>query len=266
MNEQQTGEGGHPVVPMRATEDAGGGHRHPSESGPPPASPEDAGARERAAAALRRLGNAIVGYESDPALLEQLAARGDAIATEIELGTPRSRPVEAIKRRLWETRPPDGGAMQHFAECFVSGPANPMGVAIEVRRDGEEAVAETTLGPAFEGAPKRAHGGITAAIVDDVMGYVLALHRTPAYTGSLTVKYLAPVPIGEPLEIRARLVRREGRKLFIEARMRQVDGDTIDLCLGEGVFVAIDPERLGIPPGTLPDLEDLPSEGPEGSY
>lgn len=231
-------------------------HRHPEEAVPPPVSEEEGAARERVAAALRRLGNAIVGYECDPALLEQIAARAATIAAGVELGTPRTRPVELIKRKLWETAPPDGGAMRHFAECFVSGPANPMGIAIQVRREGDEAVAETRLGPAFEGAPKRAHGGVTAAIFDDVMGYVLALHRTPAYTGSLTVHYHAPVPIGEPLEIRARLADRDGRKLRIEGRMRLADGDGSVICRSEGLFVAIDPERLGIAPGTLPVLDD----------
>lgn len=257
MNDDQPGI--HPDDEGRGQQ--GGGkrteplHTHPAEFGPPPPSVEETAARERAAAALRRLGNAIVGHECDPALLEQVAARADAIASEVELGTPRSRQVESIKRRLWETAPPDGGALQHFAECFVSGPANPMGVAIRVRREGDEAVAETRLGPAFEGAPKRAHGGITAAIFDDVMGYVLALDRTPAYTGRLQVNYRAPVPIGEPLEIRAGLRQREGRKIVVGARMRLLDGDGEIISDAEGLFVAIPPERLGIAPGVLPPAE-----------
>lgn len=231
-------------------------HYHAAEDGPPPTPPEVMAARERAAGALRRLGNALVGHECDPAVLEQIAARADAIAADVELGTPRSRPIESIKRRLWETAPPDGGAMSHFPECFVSGRANPMGVAIEVRREGQEAVADVRLGPAFEGAPKRAHGGVTAAIFDDVMGYVLALHRTPAYTGRLTINYRAPVPIGEVLEVRARQVERSGRKLFVAGEMRLAGKpDHPVIADADGLFVAIPPERLGIAPGTLPPAD-----------
>jgi acyl-coenzyme A thioesterase PaaI-like protein len=201
------------------------------------------GPRERAAAALRRLGHAVVGHECDPEVLEQVAIRADRIAAEVELGTPRSRPVEQMKRRLWETPPPDGGHMSHFPECVVSGKANPMGIAMDVRREGEEAVAMVRLGPAFEGAPKRAHGGVTAAVFDDVMGYVLVLLRTPAYTGELTVRYHAPVPVREQLSVRARLLRREGRKLWMASEM--TCGDEL-LCEAEGLFIAIPPERLGI--------------------
>jgi acyl-coenzyme A thioesterase PaaI-like protein len=209
----------------------------------PPEPPEVLQARKRAAAALRRLGHAVVGHQCDPALLEQVAVRADRIAAEVELGTPRSRPISDIKRRLWETPPPDGGRMSHFDECVVSGGANPMGVGIEVRREGDEAVADLRLGPAFEGAPKRAHGGIVAAVFDDVMGYVLMLHRTPAYTGRLEVRYRAPVPIGADLTCRARLRERDGRKLLITSSMHA--GDEL-LCEAEGLFVAIPPERLGI--------------------
>jgi acyl-coenzyme A thioesterase PaaI-like protein len=114
-----------------------------------------------------------------------------------------------------------------------------------VHRDGMEAVARLRLGPAFEGAPRRAHGGTVAAIFDDVMGYVLVLHRTPAYTGQLTVRYHAPVPVGEEVTARARLQGRDGRKLRIGAEM--LVGDAV-VAEGQGVFVAIPPERLGIDP------------------
>jgi acyl-coenzyme A thioesterase PaaI-like protein len=137
--------------------------------------------------------------------------------------------------------------MSHFPECFVSGAANPMGVAIQVRREGEEAVADLTLGAAFEGAPQRAHGGIIAAVFDDIMGYVLSLLRTPAYTGRLTVNYRAPVQMGVELTARARLVERTGRKLRMTSELTHegiVVGDA------EGLFVAIPPERFAIPPAS----------------
>ncbi|MBA3372513.1 MAG: hypothetical protein M3493_08630 [Actinomycetota bacterium] len=160
-------------------------------------------AREQAAAALRRLGHAVVGHEADAALLLRIAELADSTAAGVETRTARSRPVEVMKRRLWEQPPADGAPMSHFPECVVSGQANPMGVGIHVRRDGEAAVAAFNLGPAFEGAPGRAHGGVVAAVFDDVMGYVLVVHRVPAFTGRLTVNYRAPVPLGVDLSVRA---------------------------------------------------------------
>lgn len=149
-----------------------------------------------------------------------------------------------MKREVWENRPGEGGSIDHFPDCIVSGPANPMGIGITVRRDGDDAVARVRLGAAFEGAPGRAHGGVVAAIFDDTMGLVLSIHSTPAYTGRLTVSYLAPVPVAEDLEFRARLVGRERRKLFIEGEAYH---DGVRLAEAEGLFVAIPPERLGLP-------------------
>jgi acyl-coenzyme A thioesterase PaaI-like protein len=203
--------------------------------------------RIRAATALRRLGHALVGHEADPDLLERIAELADRTAATVEEGTRRSRPIEAIKRRLWESPPPDGGPMGHFPECVVSGQGNPMGIALSVRRVGDEALATVSLGPAFEGAPGRAHGGVVAAVFDDVMGYVLQLTRTPAYTGRLTVSYRAPVPLGRDLHVRGWLVHRSGRKLTINAEMSD-NGELISEA--EGLFIAIPPERLGLPPET----------------
>lgn len=205
-------------------------------------------ARMRAAVALRRLGHAVVGHNADPDLLDRVAEAAERTAAMVEQGQSRSRPIESIKRRLWEDPPADGAEMSHFPECVVSGQANPMGVAINVRRDGDEAAADFTLGAAFEGAPARAHGGIVAAIFDDVMGYVLALHRTPAFTGRLTVHYRAPVPMGRAMSVRARLVDRSGRKLSMTSEMRLADdADQSVVCEAEGLFIAIPPERLGLP-------------------
>ena len=199
--------------------------------------------REAAAAALRRLGHAVVGHDCDPELLRRIATEAERIAGEVERGTPRSRPVETMKRRLWESPPPDGGPMSHFAECVVSGEANPMGIGIQPRRVGDEVIADFNLGAAFEGAPRRAHGGVVSAIFDDIMGYVLVLERTPAYTGQMTVDYLAPVPIGVDLQARAWMVDRDGRKLRMRAEMTR-GGEVIGAATG--LFIAIPPERLGI--------------------
>jgi acyl-coenzyme A thioesterase PaaI-like protein len=205
---------------------------------------ESPSTRDAAAAALRRLGHAVVGHDVDTALLAEIAAFADRKAAQVETGRSRSRPIQDMKRRLWEAPPPDGAAMSHFPECVVSGSANPMGIAISVRRHGEEAVASFNLGNAFEGAPRRAHGGVVAAVFDDVMGYVLVLHRVPAFTGRLTVHYRAPTPVGLDVTVRARLRKRDGRKLYMEAEMRH-EGDLI--ADAEGLFIAIPRDRLGLP-------------------
>jgi acyl-coenzyme A thioesterase PaaI-like protein len=199
--------------------------------------------RARAAAALRRLGHALSGHEADADLLERVAAAADRVAEDLEAAPSRSRDLLELKRRMFEVDVADGERIVHFDECFVSGPWNPLGIAIDVHRDGDEAVARVELGPAFEGAPGRSHGGIVAAIFDDVLGYLLTFTRTPGFTGELTVRYLAATPIGQPLEFRSRLVSREGRKLFCEAEARVADGGEV-VARAQAVFVAIAADRM----------------------
>jgi acyl-coenzyme A thioesterase PaaI-like protein len=203
----------------------------------------DFAARVRAASALRRFGHSFVGHHVDRALFDEVADTVEGWIERFDAQPVRYRPIDDMKRGIYGTRPEDGETMDHFPDCVVSGKANPMGIAIEVHRDGEDAVVRVTLGEAFEGAPSRAHGGVVAAVFDDAMGFVLGMLSAPAFTGELTIRYLAPTPVGDEIEFRARLRERVGRKLYIEAEATD-DGETI--ATAEGLFICIPRERLGL--------------------
>lgn len=200
--------------------------------------------RDACATAVRRLGHAIVGRDVDDAVLDRIAGFIDEVLPAIEKASPRAHPADDMKRRMFQTVPADGQSLEHYPDCIVSGPANPMGIALTCLREGAEAVATVTLGAAFEGAPGRAHAGVVAAVFDDVMGFVLSMVQTPAYTGRLTVSYLAPTPLATPLEFRAHVRNREGRKLWI-AGEALVRGERF--AAAEGLFIAIPIERFGGP-------------------
>jgi acyl-CoA thioesterase FadM len=57
----------------------------------------------------------------------------------------------------------------------------------------------------------------------------------------LSVRYERPVPIEEPLEMRARLVDRERRKLFITAECRA--GETV-VATCKAIYITVDPSRF----------------------
>ena len=198
-------------------------------------------ARARAAAALRRLGHSLMSHEADEELLERVASAAHRVADDLDASPDRQRDLLELKRRMFEVDVSHGDAVSHFDECFVSGPHNPLGIAVDVHREGDEAVARVELGPAFEGAPGRSHGGIVAAIFDDVMGYLLTLHQKPGFTGELKVRYQAATPIGQPLEFRARAVDFEGRKLFATAEA-YAEGEVV--ASAEGVFIVIELDRI----------------------
>ena len=204
---------------------------------PSPADP----ARVRAAESVRRLGHALHAHDVDEATLTRIADAAESVIATIDATPVRLRDEAALRRQMWHEAVPDGAVIDHFEDCFVTGRENALGIGVEVVREGEEAVGRVVLGPAFEGAPGRAHGGVVAAIFDDVLGCLLNIRETPAYTGELTVRYLAATPIGVPLTFRAWVQDVEGRKLDIvgDAHAGPEGGEQVHVATGRGRFIAI---------------------------
>ena len=198
-------------------------------------------ARIEAAGVLRRFGHAIVAHEVDDETFSRIIAEVESLTATVEATPDRVRVPLDMVHAVFVLPPPDGRGRTNFPDDIVTGKANPLGMAADITREGEVAVLRTKLGPAFEGAPGRAHGGTVAALIDEVMGFVLSINSTPAYTARLTVNYRAPTPLGVELEIRARLRSRHGRKLHIEADAHS--GTTL-VAQGEALFIAVDPESF----------------------
>lgn len=198
-------------------------------------------ARLEAAGALRRLGHAIVAHQVSDDLFDHITEQAETLLGAVEGAPDRIRAPLDMVHAVFVVPPPDGRGRTNFADDVVTGKANPLGIAADITREGDVAVLRTTLGPAFEGAPGRAHGGVVAALIDDVMGFVLSINATPAYTGRLTVTFRAPTPLGVELEMRARLHSRHGRKLRIEADAHH--GTTL-IAHGQGLFITVDPESF----------------------
>jgi acyl-coenzyme A thioesterase PaaI-like protein len=197
--------------------------------------------RRDTATALRDLNHAFVAHDRDGDGLRELQAAAAAQADAMRRGPRRDR--LALMRKARESLPegssfPAGGPGSGFEDRAVGGHANPTGVDVEVSYEGDEVIANVVLHRAFEGAPGRAHGGIVAAVFDDVTGFVIGRLGEPAFTGELTVRFVAPVPVEEPLEIRTRLEGRERRKLFITAEARA--GDTV-VATCKAIYITVDP-------------------------
>jgi acyl-coenzyme A thioesterase PaaI-like protein len=191
--------------------------------------------RTAAAKSLRDLIHSFAARDPDDDVLDDVGEAATGLARRIGQAPLRDR--AALMRKSDGPRMDGAG----FEDRAVGGSANPTGVDFDVRFEGEEVVADVVLRRAFEGAPGRAHGGIVAAAFDDITGFVIALIAEPAFTGELTVRYVAPVPVEQPLEIRARLDGRERRKLFITAEART--GDTV-VATCRAIYITVDPARF----------------------
>lgn len=177
--------------------------------------------RARAATALRRLGHALVGGEVGDDQLVALAETAEGWLSKLQEGAVRRRPADGLVTDvLGRATPGEGDAVEHFDDCPVSGPANPFSLPFTARRVGDGVVGQVTLGSAHEGAPGRSHGGVVAALFDDAFGFLTMTGRLTTYAGTLTVRYLGPTPLNQPLEVTCAFGKREGRRQHATAELR----------------------------------------------
>jgi len=181
--------------------------------------------RVDAALAMNRLSHALVGHRADPTVLRRIAQAARDLAGRIEQEPIRERGSELggsprFLQAVTEHRPlgevvEDGAFLDMFDDSPVSGSANPLSIGLKIGRDGQQAVGVVTLDRGWEGAPGRSHGGVVAACVDETLGGLLPILGEMAFTGELSLRYVSPCPLGVPLEFRAWLDRRDGRKLHL---------------------------------------------------
>lgn len=196
-------------------------------------------ARIQLGAAVRRLGHAVIGHEAELTTMLETVALLDRVSETFERGPSRSREFSQFSAAHDQDVPDHSRLTSHITRPG-SGPGSPHGLEMVVHRRGDRIEAEFTLGASHEGAPQRSHGGIVALAFDDAMGFVLNVIKVVAYTGQITVRYKAPTPLHEPLLVTAWLDRREGRKLFLEAELRQNGPDGPLLATSSALFIAID--------------------------
>jgi len=123
-----------------------------------------------------------------------------------------------------------------YAWCYGCGRLNKDGLHVKTRWEGEETVARFTPRPEHMAMPGYVYGGLLASLIDcHAMGTASAAtlrqagkdigeEPSPRFvTANLNVDYLKPTPLGPELEIRARAVQVDERKVRIEASVL-VDG------------------------------------------
>jgi acyl-coenzyme A thioesterase PaaI-like protein len=89
------------------------------------------------------------------------------------------------------------------------------------------------LGAAYEGPPGLVHGGVSAMILDQILGEAAGAGGKPGMTGTLTLTYRQGTPLGN-LRAEGRIDRSEGVKTWAKGRIIGPDGVTVE---AEGVFI-----------------------------
>jgi acyl-coenzyme A thioesterase PaaI-like protein len=196
-------------------------------------------ALERLSAAIRRISAVAVGRPLGDQFLAEAAEQLSGVADTLEAAAtegkrPRHQPsANTDPRLLFPTSP-------------VIGWANPVAPPAEFWAvEGEEGMKEirgrVTFDYPYEGPPTCVHGGVIAALFDEMLGSANIIANHAAMTGTLTVRYRKTTPLLAPLDLVARCTGTERRKVFAWGGIYR-DGELT--AEAEGIFIAMDPGRM----------------------
>lgn len=161
------------------------------------------------------------------------------IRTEVDEAEIRAvqAELEGLVARL-RTRQLDGPyAVNHRGRHWgntVVGVRNAVAPPLHVDRESTgRAWASFHLGAAYEGPPGLVHGGVSALVLDQMLGEATGAGGKPGMTASLTLTYRRPTRLGD-LRAEAWIERSEGLKTWARAHLCDAEGVTVE---AEGLFI-----------------------------
>ncbi|WP_237568163.1 PaaI family thioesterase [Mycolicibacterium lacusdiani] len=172
---------------------------------------------------VRELIDATIRTEVDADVVATAKAQIDAITARL-----RSAQLDGP----FGVRLSEGGQMPWGNP--VIGLRNPIAPPLVIRRSADGGIhTDFHLGAPYEGPPGHVHGGVSALILDHVLGEAASTAQNPRLTGTISMRYLRTTPLGD-LHAEARIVRTEGVKTFAVGHIADADGVTVE---AEGVFI-----------------------------
>lgn len=214
---------------------------------------EDVALRTRRAA-IAELGDALRGMveqasatEVPEDILRQVAAQVREAAIPLSRQTRTRAGLPAADDLL------GGFRMYNPVTGSGSGLAPPLHIEVA----GNAVVGTCTLGLAFEGPPTFAHGGVSAMLLDQLLGYATSAAGHPGMTVKLETRYRAPVPLQTRLRLTAEVSEVNGRRVTARGVIATAaEPDTV-LVEASGTFVGLRAEQAArLFGGVHPDAAD----------
>ncbi|SDT52664.1 hotdog domain-containing protein [Actinoplanes derwentensis] len=185
---------------------------------------------------------------------------GEALRLLVEHATATEAPTEEILRaaeRIRQAAAPLGDRVRGRFDTAsaddllggvrlynpVTGTGSAFAPPLKIHREGDVAIGVCTLGRAFEGPPSFAHGGVSAMLLDQILGYAVTVSGHPGMTVQLDTGYRAPVPLYTPLRLTASVTAVDGRRITATGTITTADEPTMLLVEATGVFVALRAEQ-----------------------
>lgn len=188
--------------------------------------PRNAGVDAAVAAARRVIDALLRSGDTSAAEMNEVADRLNHVADYLDEHAPD---VEQRMVDMWAGE----GYTRHDP---VTGPENAVAPPLHIFGRPDRSVGgEVTLGMAYQGPPGYVHGGVSALLLDQVLGVANGWAGKSGMTAQLTLRYRRVTPLFTPLAVDGRQVRTDGRKIYAEGSI-SAGGE---VCVeAEGLFVA----------------------------
>jgi acyl-coenzyme A thioesterase PaaI-like protein len=147
---------------------------------------------------------------------------------------PRERVMRGMPVLLHQLNPALPGV--EVVVGHDDGPEAMVAALVEGNPEGLTATAELTVDGLHEGPPDSVHGGTISFLMDCLLGVLVQATGIASVTGTLGLRYLQRTPLDQPLTLRARIVRRDGRKILTEGTVEHGEVRTAD---ATGLFIAV---------------------------
>ena len=171
----------------------------------------------------------------------------EAVAAALPLARALREKLQGPPRARWWQQDPgapmrSAGARRSFQDQSpLRGLLNPVAPPLAMDReegpDGLRLVGRVRLSRAYEGPPHGVHGGIVAALFDEMLGAAQNLAPPVGVTAKLEVRYRHVTPIEEDLRFDAWVEENRERRLTTRATCHAGETLTAD---ARGLFVRVD--------------------------
>jgi acyl-CoA thioesterase FadM len=214
-----------------------------------------------------RTGNRPAGVEVTDrrAAIEEL---GEALRALVELSVATEAGAQEIRRAAAEVRraavpladDTRGRTQLPTADDLLGGirmynPVSGVGSALAPPVHAEvldgTVVGTCTLGLVYEGPPRYAHGGVSAMLLDHMLGYATTASGHPGMTVGLELRYRAPVPLQAPLRLTGRVTEVRSRTVVAQGTIAAAAAPGEILVEATGTFVALNAEKARALFGTM---------------
>ena len=153
------------------------------------------------------------------------------------------------------------GKQKNSKDCIICGMENSFGVKAPFYVLDDESVASIfSFKSEHQSYPGRTHGGMIAAMLDELIGRALWINEPDTYgvTTSLTVTYRRPVPYGETIKARGYLTFNSPRGFYAKGEIYDMNGNLLAQATGKYLKLPSDKisENMDVNEEMCYDLKD----------